>query len=153
MKQSSITPLLTKSYIHSVLTRCHFFSTKLPDAHITALVFLPHVADDDASPEVAAVAHTRGQRSPVACLQRQEGDLRVSHEAGDGAVFTLAYQDVVHHGALEDALRVWVEMLYCVMVFDLHTEQVHISPPHLVNPPFTYTKMELCSMVLLLTHM
>lgn len=98
--------LLTKSYIHSVLSRRHFDSTELSHTHITALVFLSHIADDDASLEVAVVTHTEGQRSSVTSLQSEEGDLRVGHKTGDGAVLTCSHQNDVHHGALEGILGV-----------------------------------------------
>lgn len=98
--------LLTESHVHSVPVGSHFLPAELPDAHVTAFVVLPHVADDDTSPEVSVIAQAGGQRSTVASPELQQGDVGVGHHAGDGAVLALAHQDVVHHGPLERTLRV-----------------------------------------------
>lgn len=98
--------LLTKSYIHSVLARCHFDTAQLSHTYVATFKFFSHVGDDDTSLEVALVPHARGQRSSIASLQSQESDVRVGHGTGDGAVFTCTHQDDVHHGTLEGILRV-----------------------------------------------
>lgn len=97
---------LTKPHVHSVPVGSHFLPAELPDAHVATFIVLPRVDDDDPSLEVSVVAQAGGQRSTVARPEFQQGDLRVSYHAGDGAVLVLADQDVVHHGTLESTLRV-----------------------------------------------
>lgn len=131
---------LTKSYIHSVLARHHFDFTKPSHTYVTALIFLFHVDDVDASLKVAVVTHTRGQRLSIAGLQSQEGDPGVGHKTGDGAVLTCTHQDDVHHGALEGILRVCGKREGDVDVIRWticnHMPHHH---HHLKHPPFTYT--------------
>lgn len=97
---------LTESHVHSVLARGHPGSTELSHADVTALVHLSGIVNNDATLEVAVVTHAGGQRSSVAGLQSQVGDLGVGHKTGDGAVLTCTHQDGVHHGALEGVLGV-----------------------------------------------
>lgn len=92
---------LTKLNVHGVLARLDLDPGELSHTHVTSLVLLSGTADDDASLPVAVVPHSRGQRSPIARLQIQAGDLGVGHQTGYDAVFTRFHQNVVHDGALE----------------------------------------------------
>lgn len=97
---------LTLSHIHGVLAGVHYVTSKLPHTYVTALKLLPGIADDDTSLGVATVTHAGGQRSSIAGLQSQKGDLGVGDQTGDGAVLTCPDQDAIHHGVLEGILGV-----------------------------------------------
>lgn len=66
-------------------------------AHIASFISLLRVVDDDALLQAHGILETRGQRCAGACFKVQVVHTWISCQAGDGSIFSLMSENVVHH--------------------------------------------------------